>query len=61
MRGLARTQLPSTFCTFFLKRLRSSQEKIKQYTEVGVDQFLLAFQDPLDTKALELFIDAVGR
>lgn len=37
------------------------RERIKQYTEVGVDQFLLAFQDPLDAKALELFIDAVGR
>ena len=32
-------------------------ERLKQYTDAGVDQFLLAFQDPLDTKALELFMD----
>lgn len=37
------------------------RERLKQYTDVGVDQFLLAFQDPLDTKALELFMDAVCR
>ncbi len=36
-------------------------ERLEQYTDAGVDQFLLAFQDPLDTKALELFIDTVGR
>lgn len=32
----------------------------KQYTDAGVEQFLLAFQDPLDTKAIEMFMDAVG-
>ncbi len=37
------------------------RERLKQYADAGVDQFLLAFQDPLDTKALELFMDAVGR
>jgi alkanesulfonate monooxygenase SsuD/methylene tetrahydromethanopterin reductase-like flavin-dependent oxidoreductase (luciferase family) len=36
------------------------RERLKQYTDAGVEQFLLAFQDPLDTKAIELFIDAVG-
>jgi alkanesulfonate monooxygenase SsuD/methylene tetrahydromethanopterin reductase-like flavin-dependent oxidoreductase (luciferase family) len=36
-------------------------ERLKQYTDAGIDQFLVAFQDPLDTKALELFMDAVGR
>jgi alkanesulfonate monooxygenase SsuD/methylene tetrahydromethanopterin reductase-like flavin-dependent oxidoreductase (luciferase family) len=30
------------------------RERLKQYTDAGVDQFLLAFQDPLDIKALEL-------
>jgi alkanesulfonate monooxygenase SsuD/methylene tetrahydromethanopterin reductase-like flavin-dependent oxidoreductase (luciferase family) len=35
------------------------RERLKQYTDAGVDQFLLAFQDPLDTNALELFMDAV--
>lgn len=34
------------------------RERLKQYTDAGVDQFLLAFQDPLDIKALELFMDA---
>jgi alkanesulfonate monooxygenase SsuD/methylene tetrahydromethanopterin reductase-like flavin-dependent oxidoreductase (luciferase family) len=34
------------------------RERLKQYTDKGVDQFLLAFQDPLDTKALELFMNA---
>jgi alkanesulfonate monooxygenase SsuD/methylene tetrahydromethanopterin reductase-like flavin-dependent oxidoreductase (luciferase family) len=37
------------------------RERLKQYTDEGVDQFLLAFQDPLDTKALELFMDVVSR
>jgi alkanesulfonate monooxygenase SsuD/methylene tetrahydromethanopterin reductase-like flavin-dependent oxidoreductase (luciferase family) len=36
-------------------------EKLTQYTDAGIDQFLLAFQDPLDTKALELFVNAIGR
>jgi alkanesulfonate monooxygenase SsuD/methylene tetrahydromethanopterin reductase-like flavin-dependent oxidoreductase (luciferase family) len=33
----------------------SIRERLTQYTDVGVDQFLLAFHDPLDTRALELF------
>lgn len=36
-------------------------ERLRQYTGASVDQFLLAFQDPLVIKALELFMDAVGR
>ena len=35
------------------------RERLIQYTMVGVNQFLLAFYDPLDNKALELFVDAV--
>jgi len=35
--------------------------RLKQYTDAGVDQFLLAFQDPLDVRALELFEDALNR
>ena len=34
-------------------------QRVKEYTDAGVDQFLLAFQDPFDLKALELFIDSV--
>ena len=37
------------------------RERLRQYTDAGVEQFLLAFQDPLDTKAMELFVDAIGR
>jgi alkanesulfonate monooxygenase SsuD/methylene tetrahydromethanopterin reductase-like flavin-dependent oxidoreductase (luciferase family) len=37
------------------------KDRLKQYTDAGVDQFLLAFQDPLDAKSLELLIKAVGR
>jgi len=37
------------------------RERLKQYTDAGVEQFLLAFQDPFDTKAIELFIDAIDR
>jgi alkanesulfonate monooxygenase SsuD/methylene tetrahydromethanopterin reductase-like flavin-dependent oxidoreductase (luciferase family) len=33
-------------------------EKLKEYTNAGVDQFLLAFQDPFDHKALGLFMEA---
>lgn len=37
------------------------RERIKQYTDVGVDQFLIALQDPLDIRALELFEGAMYR
>jgi alkanesulfonate monooxygenase SsuD/methylene tetrahydromethanopterin reductase-like flavin-dependent oxidoreductase (luciferase family) len=33
-------------------------ERIRRYIDSGIDQFFLAFQDPLDSKALELFRDA---
>ena len=33
-------------------------EKLKEYTNAGVDQFFLAFQDPFDHKALDLFMKA---
>ena len=34
------------------------RERLIQYTRAGVNQFLLAFHDPLDNKASELFMDA---
>jgi alkanesulfonate monooxygenase SsuD/methylene tetrahydromethanopterin reductase-like flavin-dependent oxidoreductase (luciferase family) len=34
-------------------------QRVKEYVNAGVEQFLLAFHDPFDFKALELFIDAV--
>jgi alkanesulfonate monooxygenase SsuD/methylene tetrahydromethanopterin reductase-like flavin-dependent oxidoreductase (luciferase family) len=34
-------------------------ERVKEYVDAGVEQFFLAFQDPFDKKALELFIKAV--
>ena len=34
-------------------------KRIKEYVDVGVNQFFLAFQDPFDFKALELFINTV--
>jgi alkanesulfonate monooxygenase SsuD/methylene tetrahydromethanopterin reductase-like flavin-dependent oxidoreductase (luciferase family) len=36
------------------------QEKLKEYMNVGVDQFFLAFQDPFDHKALDLFMNATA-
>ncbi|CAN5366085.1 hypothetical protein BH18THE2_BH18THE2_29290 [soil metagenome] len=33
-------------------------EKLKEYTDAGVNQFFLAFQDPFDSRALESFPDA---
>lgn len=36
-------------------------ERLQQYTNAGVDQFLLAFQDPPDTEAIELFMEALDR
>ena len=33
--------------------------RVKEYMDVGVDQFFLAFQDPFDSNALELFITSV--
>jgi len=34
-------------------------ERIKEYLEAGVTQFLLAFQDPFDTRSIELFNDII--
>jgi hypothetical protein len=34
-------------------------QRIDEYIDVGVGQFFLAFQVPLDSQALELFMDAV--
>src|ERR687885_772438 len=36
-------------------------KKLKEYTNAGVDQFFLAFQDPFDHKALDLFMNATAR
>jgi alkanesulfonate monooxygenase SsuD/methylene tetrahydromethanopterin reductase-like flavin-dependent oxidoreductase (luciferase family) len=33
-------------------------ERLKEYTDAGVNQFFLAFQDPFDPRALESFSDA---
>jgi alkanesulfonate monooxygenase SsuD/methylene tetrahydromethanopterin reductase-like flavin-dependent oxidoreductase (luciferase family) len=35
-------------------------EKLKEYTNAGVDQFLLAFQDPFDHKGLDLFMESIA-
>jgi alkanesulfonate monooxygenase SsuD/methylene tetrahydromethanopterin reductase-like flavin-dependent oxidoreductase (luciferase family) len=32
--------------------------RVKEYTDAGINQFFLAFQNPFDLKALELFMDA---
>ncbi len=34
-------------------------KRVKEYIEAGINQFILAFQDPFDFKALELFKKAV--
>jgi alkanesulfonate monooxygenase SsuD/methylene tetrahydromethanopterin reductase-like flavin-dependent oxidoreductase (luciferase family) len=34
-------------------------KRVKEYADAGVDQFFLAFQDPFDFKALELFKKSV--
>lgn len=34
-------------------------KRVKEYTEAGINQFFLAFQDPFDFKALELFMHTV--
>ena len=35
-------------------------ERLKEYTDAGVNQFLLAFQDPFDSRALESFTDVLS-
>ena len=35
-------------------------EKLREYTDAGVDQFFLAFQNPFDHKALDLFMTATA-
>lgn len=37
------------------------RERINEYVNAGIDQFFLAFQDPLDNKALELFAKAIEK
>jgi alkanesulfonate monooxygenase SsuD/methylene tetrahydromethanopterin reductase-like flavin-dependent oxidoreductase (luciferase family) len=34
-------------------------QRVKEYIDDGVGQFFLAFQDPFDSKALKLFMDAL--
>lgn len=34
-------------------------ERVKEYADMGINQFLLAFHAPFDLRALELFADAV--
>ena len=34
-------------------------ERIREYTDAGIGQFFLAFQDPFDSKALDVFINAI--
>jgi alkanesulfonate monooxygenase SsuD/methylene tetrahydromethanopterin reductase-like flavin-dependent oxidoreductase (luciferase family) len=34
-------------------------ERLKKYIDAGIDQFFLAFQDPFDSNALELFTEAI--
>jgi alkanesulfonate monooxygenase SsuD/methylene tetrahydromethanopterin reductase-like flavin-dependent oxidoreductase (luciferase family) len=34
-------------------------QRVKEYIDAGIGQFFLAFHDPFDSKALELFMDAV--
>ncbi len=36
-------------------------ERINEYADVGVNQFLLAFQDPFDLDSLEMFSDAIKK
>jgi hypothetical protein len=33
--------------------------QVKKYAGTGTNQFLLAFQDPIDLEVLELFADTV--
>ncbi len=33
--------------------------RIREYMDLGINQFFLAFQDPFDIKSIELFMDAV--
>lgn len=33
--------------------------RVQEYIDLGINQFLLAFQDPFDLKSIELFMDAV--
>jgi alkanesulfonate monooxygenase SsuD/methylene tetrahydromethanopterin reductase-like flavin-dependent oxidoreductase (luciferase family) len=54
---------PGVYNQILRNGLVGTQEKIaqrvKEYVEGGVGQFFLAFHDPFDSKALEMFIDAV--
>jgi len=36
-------------------------EKVKEYVDAGIEQFFLAFQDPFDIKALQLFMNTVNQ
>ena len=34
-------------------------KKVKDYLNAGIDQFFLAFQNPFDLKALDLFMNSM--
>jgi alkanesulfonate monooxygenase SsuD/methylene tetrahydromethanopterin reductase-like flavin-dependent oxidoreductase (luciferase family) len=33
--------------------------RVREYVDVGIQQFFLAFQDPFDYEAIQLFMDTV--
>ena len=35
-------------------------QRVREYAAAGVDQLLLAFQDPFDLRALQLFMHSVN-
>jgi hypothetical protein len=43
----------------YLGNLVRYQIELKEYADAGADQFFLAFQDPFNSSALELFMDAI--
>ena len=54
---------PSSYSQILKHGLIGTPEKVatrvKEYAEIGINQFLLAFQDPFDLGALKLFADTV--
>lgn len=60
---LIRQRGPDSYSQILKRSLIGTPEKVatrvKEYADTGINQFLLAFQDPFDLGALELFADAV--
>jgi hypothetical protein len=42
-----------------LENQKEIQRRVREYVDAGIEQFFLAFQDPFENEAIQLFMNAV--